>query len=653
MRNYSFSLCSLLFLGILSSCNNIEPEIAPKDDKGFVLRASYAEGQLTRTSFGVFTTSGKDAELLWNEDDELSFFYSSQEDSPLRMQTGCAGKSAKFSFVDEESADLIDEIISSDRYYGLYPFDKNASVSFSSSVIKTSVPSSQRAIDGTFDPLSFLAVAYSDTIVAGDESVELNMAFYNVCSGFCFTLQDPSDYASIEFSGNEGEAVCGDVEISMSNPSEPSVRPKGNNNKTITLTAPDGGFKQGVRYYISILPGDFASGFTVRFLNSAEKEIKKCVCSSFESFERSEFAFKEDVDDPDVLASINAGVPLASENESANCYVVSAPGTYKFPLVRGIDPKFALNGVDVVEVLWETVNTSSAPSVGSVINGVEIKKNQVFFTVPDPVMDGNALIAAKTTAGDILWSWHIWVCDSYNPDASAQRLVGKPTRMLDRNLGALAASSASALSNGLFYQWGRKDPFPGAAARFVSSDSNAILFSTTSLALKLEPCSASVTVDYAVAHPDVYFTSTDGHWLYSEINTLWDKKKTNYDPCPIGWKIPNCYSYTTAGHNADEEAWNVGAANYERVQSASAGYGASFRLEGGGYAWYPNTGYIGTDGRLVMVGQYSIYWSCNPMGGNTFGLELSQDMSGQYTLDPYKGGKYRGEGHAVRCIEDK
>ncbi|MCD8206876.1 MAG: DUF4906 domain-containing protein [Bacteroidales bacterium] len=105
---------------------------------------------------------------------------------------------------------------------------------------------------------------------------------------------------------------------------------------------------------------------------------------------------------------------------------------------------------------------------------------------------GNALIAAyadEECAGDILWSWHIWVRDREDGDPSNianaltyytyhwdedgidtdkghTRELGYP--VMDCNLGALAndVTSTSPSNNefmltcGLDYQWGRKDPFP-------------------------------------------------------------------------------------------------------------------------------------------------------------------------------------------------
>lgn len=222
---------------------------------------------------------------------------------------------------------------------------------------------------------------------------------------------------------------------------------------------------------------------------------------------------------------------------------------------------------------------------------------------------------------------------------------------MDRNLGALEASALDGLSNGLFYQWGRKDPFPGAAERYVEASAGGSLFATTGGSLQTKAAEVAVNVAYAIAHPTEYITSTDGHWLTQEDNTLWNSVKNDYDPCPAGWKVPSCYSYTAGvGHNFEQEAW--GGVSYTHYQDAARGYGVYFKLANGGQSWYPNTGYISIGGQLLMVGQYSIYWSCDPMGSNVYGLEILQNM-GVTILTPSQGGKYRGEGHAVRCIKDK
>lgn len=647
MRYSSLSLLGLLCLATIVSCSQDAAEPVIHDGPSVVLRASFAENPATRTSFGEFTTTGSFAEILWNVDDSVKVFFG---DKSARYETNDAGKTAVFSLAEGET---VEGMASASKLYGLYPYQADASASFASSTITASIPSSQVALPNTFDPQSYIAVGVANTV--NPEAPTTDMEFHNLCGGFCFTLQNPSRYSSIELSGNSGEAeaVCGDIEISMSDPANPKVSVRNPQTKIILTPAEGTTFQAGVRYYISLLPGNFASGFTLNFIGASDEVVETCVCEANVSFRRSAFAYVSNADDPAKLAAIRDGELLSTETEAANCYIVSKPGTYCFPLVRGIDLDAALQNVANVEVLWETANTASAPAAGSIVTDVAINKNCVYFKVPDPMENGNALIAAKSADDKILWSWHIWACSGYDPEVSSHLLQGKSQPMMDRNLGALAASASDPLSNGLFYQWGRKDPFPGAEERYVPDARGGRFFATTGGTLKTTAAGVAVDVAYTIAHPTEFITST-GNWLTQVDHTLWNKAKNDYDPCPIGWKVPSCYSYEPGfgedGHKYDEEAW--GNVSYVRYQDAARGYGAYFTLDNGGQSWYPNTGYISTGGQLLMVGQYSIYWSCDPMGSNVFGLELSQNMRGEFTLNPSRGGKNRGEGYAVRCIKD-
>ncbi len=655
MRYSSLSLLGLLCTATIVSCSQDAVEPVTQKGPSVVLRANFADDSATRTSFGEFTTTNSFATIQWNAGDQLNILYG---DKSARYETKEASKTAVFTLAEGETAD---GMASASQLYGLYPYQDNASASFASSTITASIPSSQTALPNTFDPHAFVAVGVAGSVDPNAPTTD--MAFHNLCGGFCFTLKEPSSYSSIELFGNSGEQVCGDIEISMSDPANPVAKFVDTPQTKITLTPADGAtFQSGVRYYISFLPGVFTSGFTLRFTETSGSTFDR-ICSANVTFRRGAFAFVSDANDEKKLPAIRDGELLCTETEAANCYIVSRPGTYMFPLVRGINLDAVLQNVANVEVLWETANTDSAPAVGSIITDVAINKNCVYFKIPDPMKNGNALIAAKAANGKILWSWHIWACEGYDPEATAHHLQGKPANkpMMDRNLGALAASPSDPRSNGLFYQWGRKDPFPGALESYVESSTGGSFFATTGGSLETKAAGVAVDIAYAIAHPKEYITSENGRWLTQVDHTLWNKIKNDYDPCPIGWKIPSCYSYDVdTGHIYEKEAW--GGVEYKRYKNASNGYGAYFRFASDEHetwfpnadtgSWYPNTGYISIDGRLLMVGQYSIYWSCDPMGSNVFGLELSQTMGGDLTLNPSQGGKYRGEGHAVRCIKD-
>ena len=92
-------------------------------------------------------------------------------------------------------------------------------------------------------------------------------------------------------------------------------------------------------------------------------------CTASVKFSRGRFAVVNVADTHGKLGKIRTGVAL-DELGTANCYVVSKPGCYKFRMVKGNDESQTLSGVTSVAVLWETVNTTTAPAVGSVVDNV-------------------------------------------------------------------------------------------------------------------------------------------------------------------------------------------------------------------------------------------------------------------------------------------
>lgn len=132
-----------------------------------------------------------------------------------------------------------------------------------------------------------------------------------------------------------------------------------------------------------------------------------------------------------------------SLRNTANCYVVNAPGTYTLPLVYG---NAVRNGAPNPEAY---TSTKSGPTIlagfvnhlGDAISEPYIydnpgcepadaclvwqdaeglvqlvsltdDKQNISFEVPRAaIRQGNAIVAVRDAAGTILWSWHIWVTD--------------------------------------------------------------------------------------------------------------------------------------------------------------------------------------------------------------------------------------------------
>ena len=625
---------SLLCLSVAcapDSLNQMQQESPVK-----TLRATFMGGSETRTEFGESTSTGSHSQILWSAGDQIKVF---SADVSSQFETISGGATAEFTLVsgsDEPSGS---------SFLGLSPYNETATANVSSKSISASIPKEQQAIAGSFDPAALLAV--------GSSSKADQMAFYNVCSGLRFTLtgSNASKYTCIELSGNNKEKVAGAISISCSKVSEPvATAASSGSSTTVSLVLPEGtSFAKGKTYYLVLRPEVFEKGFTLTFKDASGTALVTSECNSYVEFKRSVFSYIKGADNPANLAAIRDG-ELLSKDGTANCYIVSKAGSYKFPLSKATEDEY-LSGVNTVDVLWETDNTSGTQTKESIIKNVVTNKKFVYFDTPATLKNGNAVIVAKNSSGSIVWSWHIWVCKDYNPSSSSQLYSGKNAAMMDRNLGALSADESNALTNGLFYQWGRKDPFPGAVEAYAAKENGGHLMKTTAGSDLKVVASEDVeaTVDYAIEHPDTYITTTknNGDWLAKPNDTLWGQTKTIYDPCPAGWRVPAAYVLNSSNvHVSAKEAWSE--LTYKR--EASGIYGVYLD---GRKAWYPNNGYISLAGKLLMVGQYSCYWSCSLNSRATYAMEMSQTSPTNLTFKEYQYGKVRGEGHSVRCVQDK
>ena len=305
---------------------------------------------------------------------------------------------------------------------------------------------------------------------------------------------------------------------------------------------------------------------------------------------------------------------------TANCYLVSQAGDYKFKAVLG-NTDGSVGNVKSVEVLWESFGTDVMPNVGDLIDTVSFRDGYVRFSTPETFANGNAVIAVRNPKGTILWSWHIWCSEEgwqehiYNNNAGT---------MMDRNLGATSATPGDVGALGLLYQWGRKDPFLGSSS--ISSSVQAL--STGNW----ETSSTDITNALAISNPTTFFTA------YILPNGNWQSKKTAYDPCPVGWRVPD------GGENG---IWKT--AGFAKTSFDSTNCGSSFSISSPETTWYPASGDLyGGDGVLNNSGTNGYYWSVAPVSnGGAYGLSFygSGDV---YPTD----GSNRSYGYSVRCLQE-
>ena len=243
------------------------------------------------------------------------------------------------------------------------------------------------------------------------------------------------------------------------------------------------------------------------------------------------------------------------EEGIANCYVVTAPATnYTFDVMHRHDGSEL--ATKSVKLLWQ--------SNYGVVKNIDFADGEAVFYVTasseddSRVLDTNAVVAAYNSAGEVIWSWHLWITNDNPLNVVDTYSNGKV--FMSRNLGAFTNSNGSADesaiydSYGLYYQWGRKDPFPRPYYFDASSADDEGRYNIEGGILtetREERTSSNGTVDYAIKNPMVFITTANDleldpmgncDWLapgYGDDNMWGENGKSLYDPCPRGWKVPS------------------------------------------------------------------------------------------------------------------
>ncbi len=544
---------------------------------------------------------------------------------------------------------------------------------------------------------------FNDTknLLMGACNVGSTFVFYHLSAIIAYTVSDdsaPDDFATAVFSGNNGEAVAYDVyqaRIRQDKDKDPRCyywKP-GNGSGTpaasttyTSVPATDGTtvnyiyLTSGVgavdRYNVSYSGVNFTNGFTIKFLNAGGDEVQRVSTSTPKTVHAGEVLNLGNITSrlytytPPAKHDSTIGLPAdgseydLSKTASANCYIVdgsnaaNANKVFKFKAYKGKGTT-GVGKIASVEVLWSTQNTAVAPSDGDIIAAVDYDKQtandyyEICFKTPETIHAGNALIAAKNSSGDVLWSWHIWI-PTTSISSSTYGGVSK-VRMMDRNLGALVIAEGDAdtdidvTSCGLFYQWGRKDPFPGPGNLLGEyNSSSAAVFGT-------------VNTRAATASADIYkypnsFVQTGGDgdgtkdWSTDHSSSLWGSVKNENDPCPPGWKLPIFASST-------DDLWDKGVTD----KTGLAGYALNAThhwLKLGvdyddlnptttGYTYFPLAGYrTQNNSDYAYAGGRALIWQ-------------AYGESGEYAKCLYSDGSFvgyrterKGRGGNVRCVAE-
>lgn len=361
-------------------------------------------------------------------------------------------------------------------------------------------------------------------------------------------------------------------------------------------------------------------------------------------------AFKAgEVNTLNVKYEATTATDLSAEG-TANCYIVSQAGDYKFKATQGNSD----TRPDIATADWLWMSESN-----DLISNVRYVDGYVYFKAGEK--KGNAVIAGLTTKDAISWSWHIWLTDApalHYGATTAQQIM-------DRNLGATSTAVDDYKAYGLCYEWGRKDPFPGANnTGAVASESTA--YQEATIKFEVNPAlgrtfnstrntnaTSGQEVAYSITNPMCYlryYNADNGggknNWWnsdYADFTNLWgfvaegqQVNKTIYDPCPAGYAVPGYLddvygSYTTLTTTFTP----VGTMNGRMYTGAE-----------GSTSYYPAAGFRDVGTPLKEIGVMGQYWTAYPRAKSTDFRTLkfsSSNVESSRTNSAY--------GNSVRCVK--
>ena len=413
----------------------------------------------------------------------------------------------------------------------------------------------------------------------------------------------------------------------------------------------------------------------------------------------------------------------AQVQNTANCYVISAPGHYMIPLVYGnaiknggtntsaykssLDPKSnipaelltefvdhagapikdpwiektnknANNGINGAQIVWadeaNLVNLASNPISRDGSGNAFVK----FEVTKANIKSGNAVIAVKK-GNTIVWSWHLWFAPKNALDKipvtnkqnkvynfTNETLGWKPTKCIGTSYSTPRTVKVKVeqtiANNGIkqesvftitqnagitertgittFYQWGRKDAFPGTDAN-INGHFNKNAGDQIYMQNIIQNPGNFYTVGFSnngVLNPNsglvkyYYFYNL---WSINnkksvEQNQLNDVSvvKTIYDPCPVGFNVPANDAFTGFTANGlNEGNMNVDGTNREETFKANFGHNFWTNSNKNATIFFPASGYRGcVDGNLYYVNKFGEFWLADPQGAtNGFVMGIQFD----------------------------
>ena len=685
MKKISIYMMALLAGGFAMSCannelDNIQPEGPQAVEGNFCISASIDE--MNRTSVD------EESKIAWSTTDKISaWLEGGSSNAPLAWSASEGATIATF------SGDVTEPEADSYAFYAVYPYAESYGDDVENVALTIPATVSQAKTINEVVGVSDFMFASKTLTKGGNYKATFThpLALVNIVIDGSTSIWSDGVIQSLAI--NAPVSIVGDVTANLKTQTIAPVSAEEGKTLTINFGA-DAKMNAPQNAWVALNPAlidgvtnwefvlTLTNGHIIKFY-VAPKQLEAQTKYTFTFNQIEKWIARRD-NDQNVTTNYAAAQSydlVAKDGGRANCYIISNGGMYKFACDRPLqsNSSFTLSGIKAADWLWATGEQSatSFTEADVPVYSVSMSGSNIFFRVK-PNAKGNVIIAATNESGEIVWTWHLWLLPQREVFTTTHRVRGTGWDLAGCNLGATSNNVKDVNSYGFYYQWGRKDPFPGAgiigsttaakeATHFVTHTQKYVFNTKSGLTFKSGIRNSAMGSDdlafitknpttFVHYHSEKVSGSATGAgkntWAYNlsltDFKALWGaatNKKTVYDPCPAGYvvvtKSDAWYNTTTKYSDFTKDAADVNGYLFAAVHANSIGS-----------SYYPATGYRNS-GQLTNVGFAGYYWACNFNDTNNINCPYALSLEPPKATDELpKATSVQGQpqrGYPIRC----
>jgi uncharacterized protein (TIGR02145 family) len=505
-----------------------------------------------------------------------------------------------------------------------YPYSATAEAEKSNNnyALNILLPSEQTYAAESFGSGSMAMVAVSE---------DNTLTFKNILGGMKLQLRGTQTVKSITLQGKNNEKLSGAATVTAyTDETKPAITMASGASKSVTLNCGSGvqlNESKATEFIIALPPVLFSKGFTVT-VTDADGKTYTVETDRANTVLRSSLLVM-----PDFKLGASSGdnsgdegedvVPVGKVALSKTSLTLTA--RFSYTLTATVTPFDATDQ----SVVWSSDNTLVATVdqsgvVTTFSSGIAV------ITAEAGGLTGNCKIKVIAPTTREVKDYEVDGV-SYGKGIVIGDVIWAPV-----NCGYEPATSDNkGYPYGKLYQWGRKYG-QGYSTSYDASVPEIVKGPISSVN------------GYKDKYSNTFFTASESpfDWLSPQNDNLWNSGteenpvKTEYDPCPEGWRVPTY---------AELAKLNNHYSSFITVEGQQGRYfcGDYTYLDNAPQVFFPAAGYRGCDdGSAYYQGRNGYYWSSRPSSTDAYYLNVyGSDVNRNFS-------DYRAYGYSVRCVQE-